>query len=593
MGRRRSPKRMVVVPASLRSPIHRVHGGKPVPWSEGKATSTSLTAALEGRLGVLAASSRWAAERFLGSRGLEAELLLTGTEIADLGSRLPARIHEAGIETLALHSTAWRRQAHAHLYELALAVAPVRRRVVIDEELGHVAGVSRCALLRSLGAAPGEVLIGAALASVEALRHLSARRLTAGGRVGGTEDAHAASPNVLAMWRGSAESLVGGSVTHISGILGGFRHHGFDVRLVTAVQPPAQLAAVVDTTTVASPVPRGARLTWDMERVTSNRAFRRAALAVARRRPPSFVYQRHDYCTRSGLEAARRLGRPLVLEWNASEVWARESWRSPGPFAWMKRHVVDPLAVSIEREVARGAHLVAAVSDRAAEMALAAGAPAERVLVVPNGVDLSGVPPPVWPVVRGSRADAVVGWVGSFGPWHGAEVLVRALRTLPPGIRLLLVGDGPRRPTCEALAAALGVAERIEWAGTLGHEATLHRLAGCDVLASPHLPLAGTPFFGSPTKVFEYMALGRPIVASSLEQLADLLEDGRTARLVAPGSPDELASAISGVLSLPDRGRHLGERARAEALARHGWDRRAALVVDRLAACGHLGSAGG
>ncbi len=84
------------------------------------------------------------------------------------------------------------------------------------------------------------------------------------------------------------------------------------------------------------------------------------------------------------------------------------------------------------------------------------------------------------------------------------------------------------------------------------------------------------------------MALGRPIVASALEQLADVLQDGTTARLVAPGDPGALASAISQVLSLPDRGRRLGEQARAEAMARHGWDHRAGDILARLAEEGLL-----
>lgn len=583
----------MVAPASLRSSIRRVRGGKPVPSLRREGPPIPVTAAFEGKLGILAASSRWAAERYLGSRQVEAELVLTGTDLTELGSRLPVLIREAGIETLALHSTAWRRQVYPHLYELALALAPVHRRLMVDEELDEVAEVSRRSLLRSLSVAPAEVVVGTGLASAEAVRHLCAKGAAGRRERGvGTAARPGATPSVLAIWRGSLESRVGGSVTHISGILGAFRRRGFHVSLVTGVGPPAQVASIVDETTITSPVPAGARLTADMERISSNRPFRLAALAAARRRRPWFVYQRHDFCARSGLDVARRLGRPLVLEWNSSEVWARDNWRSPGPFAWGKRRLVDPLAVSIEREVAQGADLVAAVSDRAAEMALDAGAPADRVLVVPNGVDVSAVPAPVWPLARRSAAEGVVGWTGSFGPWHGAEVLVRSLAALPVGIRLLLVGDGPGRPACEALAASVGVAGRIEWTGRVPHDVALRRLSGCDVLASPHLPLDDTPFFGSPTKIFEYMALGRPIVASALEQLADVLEDGKTAYLVPPGSPAELASAITAVVGLPDRGRGMGERARAEALARHGWDRRAAAIVDRLAATGLLSNEG-
>jgi glycosyltransferase involved in cell wall biosynthesis len=176
-----------------------------------------------------------------------------------------------------------------------------------------------------------------------------------------------------------------------------------------------------------------------------------------------------------------------------------------------------------------------------------------------------------------------IGWVGSFGSWHGAEVLVRALRELPDGVGAVLVGDGPRRESCRRLAEELGVASRIEWTGALAHRDAVGRLAACDVLASPHVPLeGGEPFFGSPTKLFEYMAIGRPIVASRLEQIGEVLEDGRTGRLVRPGEPGELAQAIREVLAMPGRGRTLGEAARREALAHHTWHHRAVEILEAL-----------
>jgi glycosyltransferase involved in cell wall biosynthesis len=99
---------------------------------------------------------------------------------------------------------------------------------------------------------------------------------------------------------------------------------------------------------------------------------------------------------------------------------------------------------------------------------------------------------------------------------------------------------------------------------------------------APHLPLPDTPFFGSPTKIFEYMALGRPIVASRLEQIGELLVDATTARLVTPGSADDLAAGITSVLGQPDGGRSLGRQAREEALCHHTWDERARLILDHL-----------
>jgi glycosyltransferase involved in cell wall biosynthesis len=78
------------------------------------------------------------------------------------------------------------------------------------------------------------------------------------------------------------------------------------------------------------------------------------------------------------------------------------------------------------------------------------------------------------------------------------------------------------------------------------------------------------------------MALGLPLVASRLEQLGEVLTDGRTACLAAPDDPDDLAKAVLRVRELPDQGRALGRAARAEAERHHTWDQRAAAVLAAL-----------
>jgi glycosyltransferase involved in cell wall biosynthesis len=135
-----------------------------------------------------------------------------------------------------------------------------------------------------------------------------------------------------------------------------------------------------------------------------------------------------------------------------------------------------------------------------------------------------------------------------------------------------------------ALARDLRVEDRIEWTGMLPHNDAVARISACDVLVSPHVPSGDRAFFGSPTKLFEFMAMGRPIVASELEQIGDVLEDGRTARLVRPGDVEDLVRGIRDVLARPDRGYSLGVAARDEVKARHTWDHRARQLVARLEA---------
>ncbi len=81
--------------------------------------------------------------------------------------------------------------------------------------------------------------------------------------------------------------------------------------------------------------------------------------------------------------------------------------------------------------------------------------------------------------------------------------------------------------------------------GSLPREKVVEYLDASDILVSPHIPMPdGSRFFGSPTKLFEYMAMGKGIVASRLEQLAEVLEHDQTALLVTPGNVEELAEAI-------------------------------------------------
>ncbi len=475
---------------------------------------------------------------------------------------------------MALHTPNWRRQLNPQLYELLLALAPTQDRFLADDATGTLRKLSPTAVAARVARIPGAVAGGLTATGLEAIRFLvsSHRHRSAADRPSTMRRA------VLAIWIGDPSGTVGGSVTHISGILRGFREAGFRIGLVTLDPPPPQLRTVIDDVELAAPLPPRARLTSDVECVVVNRAIRKASGRLARRLEPGIIYQRHRAFLVAGAEVARSSGAQFVLEWNASEAWTRENWEAVLPI----ERVFDPLLTAMERHIVAVADLVAAVSGPAAESAGERGAAEARIVVVPNGVDIATVDSLVAPLENSPRASTRIGWIGTFGPWHGAEVLIQALALLHQDIELLLIGDGSLRPDCELLAAELGVAERIEWSGSLPHADAVAQLAECDVLASPHTPLPGQEFFGSPTKIFEYMAIGRPIVASALGQIAEILEDGRTAKLVTPGDPRALAEGIAEVLRLPDRGRALGDAARCEARERHTWAKRARTIVDHL-----------
>ena len=101
------------------------------------------------------------------------------------------------------------------------------------------------------------------------------------------------------------------------------------------------------------------------------------------------------------------------------------------------------------------------------------------------------------------------------------------------------------------------------------------------MLVSPHVPLAdGSEFFGSPTKIFEYMAMSKGIVASRLGQIGEVLENEKSALLVEPGNVQQLSEALVRLAESSSLREHLGEAARQAAVERHTWKGNAQNVLD-------------
>lgn len=320
--------------------------------------------------------------------------------------------------------------------------------------------------------------------------------------------------------------------------------------------------------------------------VRFNGTFTAEARRVLRGRRVSFVYQRYSAFDYSGVALARELGVPLVLEFNGSAVWMGRHWGKPLPY--------EGLAERIERLGLRAAELVV-VNSAAMRDSLPGGAVGhERVLVAPNGVDTGRYAPEVdgAPVRArwGLEGRTVVGFIGTFGPWHGAEVLADAFGRYLAGhperrerVRLLLIGDGPRVPAARAALAAHGAESAAVFTGTVPQEQGPAHLAACDVLVSPQVRNPdGTPFFGSPTKLFEYMAMGRAVLASDLDQLGEVLRHGETGWLAEPGSAPSLAAGIAALVDDPALRRRLGDAARRAAVERHTWREHTRRIVHAL-----------
>jgi len=308
----------------------------------------------------------------------------------------------------------------------------------------------------------------------------------------------------------------------------------------------------------------------------ANQAMEKKLEEIFAAEPFDLVYERYSLFGLAGLHFARRRGIPHVLEVNAPLVPEASRYRS-----LMNKE----LASAVEGFLFCMTDHVVAVSGALKEY-IRGIAPRTAITVVPNGVDLARFDlagnEPDENALRnqGANKDFVVGFVGSVRPWHGVDILLESVgefAQVDRFIRLSVVGDGGAlQPELERRARKLGIAERTNFTGSVPFEQIPSLERKMDVLVAPYPALDG--FYFSPLKIFEYMASGRPIVASAIGQITEILRHEQTALLVAPGDPEALKEALLRLRRDPGLARRLGVEARAEVRRKHGWDRRIAQI---------------
>jgi len=375
----------------------------------------------------------------------------------------------------------------------------------------------------------------------------------------------------------------GGSVGHIAGVLNSLGTFTGAPIFLTTDDVPTVNAGIERHLIVARDA------FWNFKELPTfvlNHAVELEASQVLRDRVPAFVYQRYSLNNYAGIRIARASGVPLVLEYNGSEIWMSRHWGRS------LKH--EALSERIERLNLHAADAIIVVSRAMIEELVGRGVDPARILVNFNGVDEERY----GPAVDGRRVRAkygltgktVVGFIGTFGPWHGADILARAFVSLwqrdpdlRASVRLLMIGDGAGAAAARNLVADGGAEEGAVWTGLVPQEEGPSHLAACDVLVSPHVPNPdGTPFFGSPTKLFEYMAMGKGIVASRLDQIAEVLAHDRNAWLVEPGDVEGLAEGVRRLVLDEALRRRLGDEARRNVVAHHTWRQHTHRTIEHL-----------
>jgi glycosyltransferase involved in cell wall biosynthesis len=396
----------------------------------------------------------------------------------------------------------------------------------------------------------------------------------------------------------------GGSVGHIAGVANALLQRGIGLDFASA---GGRQMVSEDANLISLQAPTSLGIPFEFNYYRFAARVTHALLPSVNTGEYDFIYQRMSLCNDSGVQLSRAGGVPLVLEYNGSEVWVARNWGRP------LRD--DRLAQAVEDANIKHAHAIVTVSRPLADELRERGVPEERIVCYPNCIDPGFFDPVRFQKIEiaklrrelGIAEDAVVcGFIGTFGQWHGVEVLAAAIRNLAESrldwllrnkVHFLIVGDGVRGPATREILDTEAPRKFVTLPGLVPQAQAPLYLAACDVLISPHVRNSdGTRFFGSPTKLFEYMAMGKGIVASDLDQLGEVLTPSLAVRgcestatitdelavLAKPGDVNELVAGIRYVVENPTARKTLGENARARALERYTWSRHVEEIMARL-----------
>ncbi|HLG15353.1 MAG TPA: glycosyltransferase [Blastocatellia bacterium] len=373
-----------------------------------------------------------------------------------------------------------------------------------------------------------------------------------------------------------AASNEGGMATHAAGFMSGASELGHQVKMVTAGAGGSGDRTALKPSRLFT-ANRALFELWN------NLVFTIKTLGLCADATNSlghfdFIYQRYSRFNWTGVALKIASGRRLALEYNGSEVWVSRWWDPIGQLRLLAR---------FERLNLHAADLIFVVSEVERRNLTAAGVDSAKIIVNPNGVDPERFKPGCGgDEIRrrlGIENKIVVGFLGTFGPWHGAPVLAQAAVRVHDASRFhfLFIGDGDERAMAESIISGSGRQADASFVGRIRHDEAPAYLDACDILVSPHVSSPdGSEFFGSPTKLFEYMSMAKPVVASRLGQIGEVIVDGVNGLLVGAADAEALARTIGGLGSDRELRARLGVAARETIVERHTWRHNAARVFD-------------
>src|SRR5690349_2662244 len=304
-------------------------------------------------------------------------------------------------------------------------------------------------------------------------------------------------------------------------------------------------------------------------------SYRMGEAGIVNLKGYDLIHERFNLLALGGAWASKRLRIPFVLEINADLLEQRRFKGVP------ERGLRRLFAIWATRVCFNTATRIICISPRLQDhLHTKWDVAQEKLTALPCAADIDAFKPDYNSVkVRnrlGLTSEPVVMWIGGFYPWHDLSMLLESFALIlkkRPDARLVLVGDGQTRSSIEEAATKAGMGHAVIMAGKVAHSDVPEMLSIADVTVVPSAPLtAGIGGTGTPLKLFEYMAAGKAIVATALNEAAEVVQHGQNGLLVEPGDAQKFAETILKLINDPKERSRLGHNAREQAVKQNSWE---------------------
>jgi glycosyltransferase involved in cell wall biosynthesis len=296
---------------------------------------------------------------------------------------------------------------------------------------------------------------------------------------------------------------------------------------------------------------------------------------------PDFLFQHHHDFTTAGTDIKKITGIPFFLHCDFIQQWTKKYWG--------KLYLEKLLRLGEEIQW-MNADRIFTISSVAKDMMVNEyGVDESKIVVNPNGVNTD--------FFRESESDRisirkelkienkfVQGFSGTFGVYHGVEYLAQAVKktvSLVPDSFFLFIGDGELKPQVQQIIKENNSEGNVYFTGLVSYHEVPAYLSACDVLHTPCINNQdSSDYFGSPTKLFEYMSMNLPVIATAVGQQKEVIEHLKNGFLINEKSPEEIALAIQTLSKDRALSVSLAQNARNDAVEKWDWKNNVTRIIN-------------